>query len=123
MALKFVEEKFVEDEGNKSFSSPSIASTESLRSPFHPDISFLDLTFSLEVTMSEYLAQNESQFNDLEKEKDVIDKLRETDYKRLADEVYVDYMGGSLYPESLIRVHTAFLQRHVLGNTHSVNNS
>lgn len=31
-------------------------------------------------------------------------------------------MGGSLYPESLIRVHTDFLSSHVLGNTHSVSN-
>ncbi|KAF8161362.1 pyridoxal phosphate-dependent transferase [Crassisporium funariophilum] len=32
-------------------------------------------------------------------------------------------MGGALYPESLIRVHTDFLSRSVLGNTHSVSNS
>jgi molybdenum cofactor sulfurtransferase len=31
-------------------------------------------------------------------------------------------MGGALYPESLIRVHTDFLNRSVLGNTHSVSN-
>lgn len=31
-------------------------------------------------------------------------------------------MGGALYPESLIRVHTEFLNRSVLGNTHSVSN-
>ncbi|KAJ6593168.1 pyridoxal phosphate-dependent transferase [Mycena capillaripes] len=32
-------------------------------------------------------------------------------------------MGGAIYPESLIRVHTDFLNRSVLGNTHSVSNS
>ncbi|KAF9550618.1 PLP-dependent transferase [Agrocybe pediades] len=32
-------------------------------------------------------------------------------------------MGGALYPESLIRVHTDFLNRSILGNTHSVSNS
>ncbi|KAJ7592057.1 pyridoxal phosphate-dependent transferase [Mycena floridula] len=32
-------------------------------------------------------------------------------------------MGGSLYPESLIRVHAEFLNENILGNTHSVNNS
>lgn len=55
----------------------------------------------------------------------ILDALRRSDFARLdrTGETYVDYMGGSLYPESLIRVHTAFLQRHVLGNTHSVNNS
>ena len=55
----------------------------------------------------------------------ILDALRRSDFARLdrSGETYVDYMGGSLYPESLIRVHTAFLQRHVLGNTHSVNNS
>jgi molybdenum cofactor sulfurtransferase len=31
-------------------------------------------------------------------------------------------MGGALYPESLVRVHTDFLSRSILGNTHSVSN-
>ncbi|EKM53775.1 uncharacterized protein PHACADRAFT_260279 [Phanerochaete carnosa HHB-10118-sp] len=54
-----------------------------------------------------------------------LDALRRSDFARLdrSGETYVDYMGASLYPESLIRVHTGFLQRNVLGNTHSVNNS
>jgi hypothetical protein len=52
-----------------------------------------------------------------------VDTLRATDYTRLdKGEVYVDYMGGSLYPETLIRHHSAFLQQNVLGNTHSVSN-
>ena len=54
-----------------------------------------------------------------------LDALRRSDFARLdrSGETYVDYMGGSLYPESLIRVHTSFLQRHILGNTHSVSNA
>ena len=54
-----------------------------------------------------------------------LDALRRTDFSRLdqSGETYVDYMGGALYPDSLVRVHAAFLQRSVLGNTHSVNNS
>ncbi|KAH9834184.1 PLP-dependent transferase [Rhodofomes roseus] len=55
----------------------------------------------------------------------ILDALRRSDFSRLdrSGETYVDYMGGSLYPESLIRVHTGFLQRNILGNTHSVSNS
>jgi molybdenum cofactor sulfurtransferase len=51
-----------------------------------------------------------------------IDTLRERDYKRLrrTDEAYVDYMGASLYPESLISSNSAFLRRNILGNTHSI---
>ncbi|GLB37929.1 putative aminotransferase class-V [Lyophyllum shimeji] len=55
----------------------------------------------------------------------ILDTLRRTDYARLerTGETYVDFMGGALYPESLIRVHTEFLARNVMGNTHSVSNS
>ncbi|KAL1746175.1 pyridoxal phosphate-dependent transferase [Schizophyllum fasciatum] len=51
----------------------------------------------------------------------IIDALRRSDYQRLdsAGETYVDYMGGALYPESLLRVHTDFLSQVVMGNTHS----
>ena len=54
----------------------------------------------------------------------LLDSLRKSDFKRLekSGEAYVDYMGGSLYPESLVRMHSAFLQENVLGNTHSVSN-
>jgi hypothetical protein len=54
----------------------------------------------------------------------VLDDLRESDFSRLdhAGETYVDYMGGSLYPESQVRRHTVFLNNNVLGNTHSVSN-
>ncbi|THH29541.1 hypothetical protein EUX98_g4653 [Antrodiella citrinella] len=55
----------------------------------------------------------------------ILDALRRSDFGRLdrAGETYVDYMGGSLYPESLIRVHTDFLHQNILGNTHSINNA
>ena len=51
-----------------------------------------------------------------------IDALRESEYKRLkqSDEVYMDYMGASLYPESLVRSNSAFLCCTILGNTHSI---
>ena len=54
----------------------------------------------------------------------LLDSLRKSDFQRLekAGEVYVDYMGGSLYPESLVRMHSAFLQGNILGNTHSASN-
>jgi molybdenum cofactor sulfurtransferase len=49
-----------------------------------------------------------------------VDALRRSEYSRLSpDETYVDYMGGALYPSSLISVHAEFLQSAVLGNTHS----
>jgi molybdenum cofactor sulfurtransferase len=53
-----------------------------------------------------------------------LDNLRESDFSRLdrTGETYVDYMGGAVYPESLIRRNTAFLNNNVLGNTHSVSN-
>ncbi|KAG5651705.1 hypothetical protein H0H81_007738, partial [Sphagnurus paluster] len=55
----------------------------------------------------------------------ILDTLRRTDYTRLESngETYVDFMGGALYPESLIKVHTEFLRHSVMGNTHSVSNS
>lgn len=54
----------------------------------------------------------------------MLDSLRRSDFSRLmrSGETYVDYMGGSLYPESLVHVHADFLSRSILGNTHSVNN-
>lgn len=49
-----------------------------------------------------------------------VDALRRSEYSRLGpNETYVDYMGGALYPASLISVHAEFLQSAVLGNTHS----
>jgi selenocysteine lyase/cysteine desulfurase len=52
-----------------------------------------------------------------------LDTLRETEYGRLdrQDHVYLDYTGGSLYPESLLRDHMALLEGDVFGNPHSKN--
>jgi hypothetical protein len=54
----------------------------------------------------------------------ILDTLRRSDFSRLAlsGETYVDYMGGSLHPESLVQCHAAFLSKTVMGNTHSVSN-
>ncbi|KZP18379.1 PLP-dependent transferase [Athelia psychrophila] len=56
---------------------------------------------------------------------ETLDTLRQSDFTRLdrTGETYVDYMGGSVYPESLVRQHTSFLNNSVMGNTHSVSNS
>jgi hypothetical protein len=50
-----------------------------------------------------------------------IDTFRKSEYERLkqSDEVYMDYMGASLYPEGLIRSNSTFLCQAILGNTHS----
>ncbi|PVF98824.1 PLP-dependent transferase [Serendipita vermifera] len=50
-----------------------------------------------------------------------LDKLRSSEFKRLKSSniVYADYMGGCLYPESLVKRHVARLTEGVLGNTHS----
>lgn len=54
-----------------------------------------------------------------------VDALRQREYKRLrrSDQVYVDYMGASLYPETLIDSNSAFLRQAILGNTHSISAS
>ena len=51
-----------------------------------------------------------------------VDTLRKREYERLkrSDEVYMDYMGASLYPEGLIRSNSTFLCQAILGNTHSI---
>ncbi|KAF8756407.1 Aminotransferase class-V [Rhizoctonia solani] len=49
-----------------------------------------------------------------------VDELRARDFTRLSQSaVYLDYMGGGQYPESLIRSHAETLQNNVFGNTHS----
>jgi molybdenum cofactor sulfurtransferase len=52
-----------------------------------------------------------------------LDQLRTVDYARLdrLGHIYLDYTGGSLYPESLLRRHFEFLSANVLGNPHSHN--
>ncbi|KEP46208.1 methyltransferase type 11 [Rhizoctonia solani 123E] len=49
-----------------------------------------------------------------------IDELRARDFTRLSrNAVYLDYMGGGQYPESLVRSYAEILQSNVFGNTHS----
>lgn len=50
-----------------------------------------------------------------------LDALRERDFSRLArsGDVYLDYTGGGLYAESLVRTHADLLMDHVFGNPHS----
>lgn len=70
----------------------------------------------IESAMSEYLSTHPH----LEAiPKDVIDTLISTNYTRVKDQVYLDYMGGCLLPESLVQSHADFLKSHILGNTHS----
>jgi hypothetical protein len=51
----------------------------------------------------------------------ILDDLRKTDFERLdkSKEVYVDYMGGCLWPKSLVAKHAALLESGLFGNTHS----
>ncbi len=53
----------------------------------------------------------------------VLDVLRETEYRRLdvGGHVYLDYTGGGLYPEALLREHMTLLSDGVFGNPHSKN--
>jgi selenocysteine lyase/cysteine desulfurase len=51
------------------------------------------------------------------------EELRQREFSRLDAEesVYLDYAGSGLYPESLLRAHTNYLAKDVLGNPHSLN--
>jgi molybdenum cofactor sulfurtransferase len=53
----------------------------------------------------------------------VVDELRRTDFARLdqSGHAYLDYTGAGLYADSQLREHFQLLQRNVLGNPHSVN--
>jgi selenocysteine lyase/cysteine desulfurase len=50
-------------------------------------------------------------------------RIRKKEYARLdkLNHVYLDYTGGNLYPESLVKMHADFLQKAVYGNPHSDN--
>ncbi len=52
-----------------------------------------------------------------------IDALRARDFSRLdaQGQVYLDYTGSGLYPDSVIRRHAETLRGSVLGNPHSLN--
>jgi hypothetical protein len=55
------------------------------------------------------------------KDTSVLDRLRKDEYSRLdkAKEVYVDYMGGCLWPKGLVTGHASILESGLFGNTHS----
>ncbi|KAG8804633.1 hypothetical protein FRC17_005928, partial [Serendipita sp. 399] len=50
-----------------------------------------------------------------------LDRLRKKEFSRVdkAREVYVDYMGGCLWPKSLVTNHANILKSGIFGNTHS----
>jgi molybdenum cofactor sulfurtransferase len=52
-----------------------------------------------------------------------LDRLRETDFSRVDRQghVYLDWTGGGLYADRLVRRHTDLLRSSVLGNPHSSN--
>lgn len=52
-----------------------------------------------------------------------IDELRESDYSRLQDHVYLDYTGGGLYGDCQLEKHHQMLKDGVYGNPHSSNPS
>lgn len=54
---------------------------------------------------------------------DFFEKLRKSEYRRLdvSSEVYLDYTGGNLYPDSLIDTHHEWLKKNTFGNPHSIN--
>lgn len=58
-----------------------------------------------------------------DKHEEFFEKLRELEFSRLDTEnqVYLDYTGSGLYPQSILRAHFSLLQNAVLGNPHSLN--
>lgn len=54
-----------------------------------------------------------------------LDELRATDFDRLDKQkhIYLDFTGGHLYGESLVKSHQGFLCKSILGNPHSINPS
>lgn len=51
------------------------------------------------------------------------ENIRRVDFSRVdeSNQVYFDYTGGNLYPESLVTEHYDFLRNNILGNPHSMN--
>ena len=70
---------------------------------------------AFELALREFEEQNPDYVSD------ELRALRSTEFSRLKSSgtVYVDYMGGSLYPESLVSRHLEILKAGVFGNTHS----
>lgn len=56
-------------------------------------------------------------------EESIFSRLRTKEFSRLdkTGQVYLDYTGSNLYPESLIKTHQQYLNSAVYGNPHSVN--
>lgn len=54
-----------------------------------------------------------------------LDELRRNDFSRLDEQkhIYLDYTGGQLYGERLVKQHQEFLAQNILGNPHSINPS
>ncbi|TRM68814.1 pyridoxal phosphate-dependent transferase [Schizophyllum amplum] len=102
-------------ESGPCYSEKSLDDDKPLQSSIPNDSSDTDLSIAYE----RFLAGNPEY-----RTTHAIDDLRRTDYKRLANsgETYVDWMGGALYPERLVRAHTEFLCTRVLANTHSGSN-
>ena len=71
---------------------------------------------AFELALREFEKRNSDYSSDAE-----LSALRPTEFSRLKSSgtVYVDYMGGSLYPESLVSRHLELLKAGVFGNTHS----
>lgn len=71
---------------------------------------------AFELALREFEEQNSDYSSDA-----ALSALRPTEFTRLKSSgtVYVDYMGGSLYPESLVSRHLELLKAGVFGNTHS----
>jgi len=63
--------------------------------------------------------------NDVKEAKSTVffEELRKNDFARFYknNQVYFDYTGGNLYPESLLKEHYDFLAENGLGNPHSTN--
>lgn len=93
----------------------SIAESEEQHSPASSTVTFNEE----EIALADFLATYPEYLSTW-----MLDSLRRSDYTRLSHtgETYVDYMGGSLYPESLVRIHSAILTQNVMGNTHSISN-
>jgi len=95
--------------------------------PFHTNLSRLQDETSLDNypgAITKFIPASRFS-NNLQKSFWKLDTLRRIDFGRVerAKETYMDYMGGCLYPESLIQNHTEFLRQNILGNTHSLSNT
>ncbi len=73
-------------------------------------------------------SKNRTQLSELNPEysnTSFLNELRDKDFARLDEQnhTYLDFTGGHLYPESLVKKHQEFLSTNILGNPHSINPS